>query len=58
MCEANKADIRTAEREFAKALREKNAALERELAKRDAAYALYFTDIEVRKGEVIFGEKR
>ena len=48
---------RAAEREFAKALRDENALLKRQIAEREARDAEYFADIEVRKGEVIFGEK-
>ena len=55
MCDADQ--IRVAEREFAKALRNENALLKRRLAEREARDAEYFADIEVRKGKVIFGEK-
>lgn len=55
MSEAEK--IRAAEREFARKLRDENALLKRQIAKREARDAEYFADIEVRKGKVIFGEK-
>lgn len=56
MCEAD--EIRSAERAFAKALRDENALLKRQIAEREARDAEYFADIEVQKGRVIFGEKR
>lgn len=55
MCESDQ--IRAAEREFAKALRDENALLKRRLAEREARDAEYFTDIEVQKGRVVFGGK-
>ena len=60
MCEsgAGPQTVREAEREFAKALRNENALLKRQIAEREARDAEYFADIEVRKGEVIFCEKR
>ena len=56
MCEADQ--IRTAEREFAKALRDENALLKRQIAEREARDAEYFADIEVQKGRVIFGGEK
>ena len=49
---------RAAEREFAKALRDENALLKRQIAEREARDAEYFADVEVRHGKVIFGEKK
>jgi len=46
--------IRVAEREFAKKLRDENMRLKRVIAERDERDAVYFADIEVRKGEVVF----
>lgn len=47
-------EIRVAEREFAKKLRDENMRLKRLIAEREAADAMYFADIEVLKGEVVF----
>lgn len=49
-------ELRSAEMEFAKALRDENIRLKRAIAEREALDAVYFAEIEVCRGEVVFHE--
>lgn len=52
MCETK--EVRAAEREFARKLRDENVRLKRQIAEREERDAVYFADIEVYNGKVVF----
>ena len=58
MCEVTRQEIRAAEREFARKLREENLRLKSQIAKREAMDMVYFADIEVIGGEVVFHDPK